>query len=354
MSALPTTIRASSVAAMLGLDPRKSPLSLFHELRGITGFADPEESEAKDPSGVSDEDASDDPILEGRLFEDAVAQVVRRKFRLTVSDPEESRELRDRHLVGHRDRMFQEDGRDGVLEVKNPFVRSAEYGEPGTDQVPRRHWVQTQTYQGLHKRAASAWTPSPKIAPYGYLAARLYGVHLYRIDTDDEVYERIQEEAERFLHRVHSDDPPTPRDEQDMRRRWLVDDTKTAVVDAGWVANAKQLRALNAQIAEAEKAATALRTLLFGSIADAKFVSFETPAGGAIEVATCGANRMFDVEAFAKTHPDLAARFSKIDRTALREFDKRLYESFMKKCTDITKQTRVLRLSKALDSLVLP
>ena len=353
MSSIPNFIRASSVAAMLGLDPRKSPLGLFHEMRGVHGFAEPEESDGT-AAGGDDDDVGDDPILEGPLFEDAVAQVVRRKFKIVISDPEETRALRDRHIVGHRDRMFQEDGRDGVLEVKNPFVRSAEYGEPGTDQVPRRHWIQTQCYQGLHKRAAQLWTPAPKVAPYGYLAARLHGVQLYRIETDDEIYEQIQQECERFLHRVHSDDPPTPRDEQDMRRRWLVDDTKTATVDAGWVANAKQLKALNAQIAEAEKAAKAMRTMLFGAVGDAKFVSYVDEHGLAHEIATFGSDRMFDVEAFSAAHPDLLAKFSKLDKTALKAFDKRLYEAFMRKPTGIAEQKRVLRLGKALDTIVLP
>lgn len=349
MSALPDTVRASSVAAMLGLDPSKSPLALFHELRG-TGFV------LDEPDS---EDLDDDPILEGREFESAVANVVRKKFHLLINDPDDTREMRDRHIVGHRDRIFTEHLQQGVLEIKNPFTATPDgYGEPGSDVVPRKHWIQTQTYQGLFKQfhaevaAANPDAVPVLVAPHGYLAARLRGgVELFQVGRDDEVYESIQVEVERFLHRVHQNDPPTPRDEQDMRRRWLVDETKSVVVDAGWVANAKQLKALNEQIRIAEKAASDIKTLMLGAVQDAKLVVFETAEGRRIEIGTVGANRVFDGHAFGAAHPDLLARFSKLDKSALKQADARLYNSFMRVPRDISEQTRVIRLGKALDGI---
>jgi hypothetical protein len=356
MSALPSTIRASSIAAMLGLDPRKSPLALFHELCGTTGFDDADEQDG------DDEDAPiDDPILEGRLFEDAVANVVRRKFKLMVEDPDDSKELRDRHIVGHRDRIFTEDGRHGVLEIKNPFTPVADgYGDPGSDVVPRRHWCQTQTYQGLFRRFMAS-LPAPAgdpllVADHSYLAARLRGgVELFKVGYDDEVYEAFQKEAERFLHRVHMGDPPTPRDEQDMRRRWMVDDTRTVIVGADVLAWMKQLKEVKAGLKAGKQAESELKTLIFGRVADAKFVSYRDGDEGPItSIATVGSDRRFDVAAFTVAHPDLAQRCQKLDKAAVKALDERLYDSFMRKPANIAEQKRVLRLQKTLDALQIP
>lgn len=344
MSALPSTIRASSIAAMLGLDPRRSPLALFHELRGIQF----------EPEDDGDDEIVDDPVLEGRMFEDAVANVVRRKFKLVVGEPDgAAREITDRCIIGHPDRVFMEPGegsrfKAGILEVKNPFFVGEGWGDPGSDVVPRQHWVQTQVYQGLFVKLPGG--PSADVAPHGYVAARLRGVQLYKVQRDDEVYEKLQQEAERFLHRVHENDPPTPRDEHDMRRRWLVDESKTVKVDAGFVANAKQLRDLNEQIRIATKAASDLKTLLLGTMQDAREAVWDSP-DGPIVVATCGANRVFDVERFKAEQPDLAARFTKLDRTALKKHDQKLYDAFMRRPVDVAEQTRVLRLANTLASL---
>ena len=207
MTALPTTIRCSELSTVLGLNPRKSRLTLFHEMRGeIPGLEDNE------------------VLMEGRFFEDAIAQVARSKFKLVLVNPAVS-QITDRFISGHPDRMFYEADTMGVVEIKNTLFGAAgsgEWGTPGTDEVPRAYWCQTQGYIGL----LNSTLPSPayKHAQHAYLPARLYAAtELYKIPRDSQVYEEMQRAAKEFLDRVHDDNPPDPRDEEDTRKRWMAD-----------------------------------------------------------------------------------------------------------------------------------
>lgn len=316
-------VSASRVGAMLGADPRKSPLALFHELRGEL----PEQEDAE-------------PLREGRYFEDAIAAIARDKFKLVVGSPDKGLiEMRDGPLVGHIDRTFIEDGLFGVLEIKQTFLGGGgqEWGESGSDIVPRHYFLQSLTYQGLLR----ACSRRNDLANYGLVAARVTGgVQRFPIGWDAELYARIKAEAESFLVRVRENLPPDPKDEADMRRRWLVVDTKSVVGTPEVLAHIETLRELRKNIGAGEKARRDLSKMILGFAQDAGAITDES--GQVRAHLTC--DRAFDETAFVAAHPDVAARYQRLDSSRLSKEQRTLYESFMRKPERAVDQKRVIHI----------
>jgi hypothetical protein len=322
-----TTISASRVGAMLGVDPRKSPLALFHELRGDL----PEQEDVE-------------ILREGREFEDAIGRVCSWKFGVKVIDTG-GINLEHGPLSGHPDRFFVQDNTIGVLEIKNALrTNDGTWGDTGTDLVPKHYWLQAQVYAHLYAECFGGREGvDMTTADYVLLAANMLhgGTRLYTIRRDAEVMAMIEKEAEDFLRRLRDNDPPTPRDEEDMRRRWLVDGEKQVVATSEVIAQCRTLAQLNKQIREAEKAASDLKTLILGYAQDAAKLVDES---GNV-VATMGADRKFDADAFAAENPDLAAQFrTKLDTAALSKQARAVYERYMRKPATAQEQKRTIRI----------
>lgn len=344
----PTTfadhVSASRVPAVLGMDPRCSPLTLFLRMRG--------ELQEKD---ISDDEA----VMQGRFYEQATAEIACHKYGMNLLPGFSQVELRKGCLSGHPDFLaIDEHGKVAVLEVKNPFfghVNSEEWGDPGTDQVPRAYLIQTMVYIYLVRRM---WleSPSPKphgereVADYGYVIARLGGtVERYKVPFDPQVIAEIEREVQMFLTRVQIDDAPTPQDEQDMRRRWPVTEGKVAECNEAFVAQLKQLKAINEQIKALNEQASAIKTIILGFAKDADRIELVDHETGARRlVATLGCDREFDADACWQQHSDrlIANGLVSIDRAALRKADKALYEAFMRRPTNRAEQKRVIRLKE--------
>lgn len=312
---------------MLGLSPHKSPLALFHELRGEL----PEQED-------------NEVLREGRYFEDAIAAIARDKFKLVVAAPSDSMiEMRDGPFIGHIDRTFLEGGRFGVLEIKQTFLGGGgqEWGESGSDVVPKHYWLQDLVYQGLLRATVKDAVLACPLADYGIVAARLHGgVQRFPIQWDAEVYAKLKSEAESFLARVRDNNPPDPKDEADMRRRWLVDDKKVVTGTPAVLGHIDALRELRKSLRDGEKAEKELVTLILGFAGDAGAIADEN---GQIR-ASLKADRKFDEAAFCAENPELVALFSRLDTTRLGKEQKVLYERYLRKPTNPVDQKRVVRL----------
>lgn len=314
---------------MLGMDARCSPLTLFHRLRGT--FPETEDNEL---------------LREGREFEDAIARIAAWKFSLEV-DGDNSLELRCGVLSGHPDRFFCENRHYGVLEIKNTLfgeIGKDGWGAPGTDEVPRSYWMQAQVYAHLAKKNPQIF--DYPVADYAYIAARLrHGVELYRIPYDPEVVAKIEHEAVRFLDRVANDDPPEPLDEQDARMRWLVSEEKEAVCGDDVLQVARSLALLKKQKKEVEAAIEEQQMLLLAYAKDASTIVHEDPATGVrTAIATLSASRKFNEHAFLADHPEMLARYSKLDVSRLAKEQRKLHAQYMQKPDNVLDQTRVIRL----------
>jgi hypothetical protein len=315
-------IRASAAGAMLGVNPYLSPLGLYHHMRGE--LPDEPDNEA---------------MMEGRCFEDAVAVVARKKFSLVIEQPDASRvEMSDGPLIGHIDREMRDGSQIGVVEIKNPFSggHGQEWGDSGSDVVPKHYYIQSLVYQGLLRA-----TIGGAAMPHGLVIARLSGVQRFVIPWDAQVYDRIKAEAEAFLRRVRDGNPPDPRDEADMRRRWLVDDEKVAVADDRILSVIESLRTLRKGKKAAEQGEKDLVALLLGFAKDCAKIT--DPETGKV-VASLGCDRSFDAERFQREQPEVAALFQKLDTTRLGKEQRVLYEAYMSKPTNPADQKRVVRL----------
>lgn len=327
---LPTTIRASQVGAMLGVSRRMSPLALFHKLRG-------------DLPEVEDNEL----LKEGRYFEDAIARIAAEKYGFRVDFTKER--LTAGPLTGEPDRFWSHEGFVGVLEIKNTMfadVGESGWGDPGTDVVPQDYWLQCQVYGHLFKecRNDTDW-PGDDTSEIVKLAARLYsGTHLFEIRIDPDVVRRIISEAREFLARLHENNPPSPRDEADMRMRWLVQKGKPVEATAEIAAHIKNLGELSAQIRSAQKAASDIKTLLLGFAQDAD--SIVDAQGNTL--ATLGANRMFDEAAFVAENPELAAMCMQLSKDLVKKnAGQKVYERYMRTPQSALEQTRTIRIKGA-------
>lgn len=325
------TISASRVGAMEGVDPRMSPLALYHELRGEL------------PPRPDDE-----AMMEGRFFEDAVARIFASKYNVEV-DLDIPQKMEHGVLSGHADRFWRDGDKMGVLEVKNTMFGGADgdWGDPGSDKVPLHYWFQAQVYGHLF-RVANLHSEECVPADSVFLAARLSGgVRKFEIKVDEEVVRKVGDDAHAFLARVREGNPPDPRDEADMRMRWLVKEDLVATGGMEQLQWAAKLKELSDARKEIEKQESDIKTLLLGFAKDASKIVVPHPETGVpLTICTLGADRSFDAAAFQAAHPDVAARYMRLDATKLGKEQRTLYERFMRKPADVMEQKRVIRLKE--------
>ena len=323
---------------MLGMDPRCSPLTLFLRMQGKLG---------DDPDNAA--------MQAGRYYERATAEWACDTYGMKIVEGFEQKTLEHGPLSGHPDFLaIDEHGKLVILEVKNPFwsYKGDDWGEPGTDEVPKPFYIQSSTYNHLFKQWASHENQMERdemlrypVADYSYVIAKLAGgICRYKIPLKPALISRIEADAQTFIARVLNDDPPTPEDEQDQRNRWPVTEGKVVDCNSAFVEQLKALDAVKAQIKELTKQESALKTVILGFAQDAERIEWVQDDGTRIPVCTLSTNRSLDVESLTADHPALLQRFAKLDTTALRKADKALVESYMRKPTDPTKATRVVRL----------
>lgn len=355
MENVPDTISASRVPALLGLDKRCSPLTLFLRLRGAIGEEDLSENEA---------------VREGIFYERATADIACHKFGMSIVEGFEQKELWSGQLSGHPDFLvIDEHGKLAILEVKNPFWSYAgddgddSWGEPGTDQVPKAHMVQSMIYCHLirsdsFRQMLLRLSLSREVADYAYVVARLRGgVERYKVPLDKEVIRLVEDEVRMMLTRVEINDPPTPLDEQDMRMRWVVSDpAKKAPCNIEMVALLDTLRDIKAQTKALGDQESAIKAQILGHAQDAAILEFvDHGTGEAIEIATLKPMRKFDKRQCLLDHAEalMAADCLTVDVERLKKHQRALHEQYSNVPMEMGAQTRQLRLKeKAIDQIL--
>ena len=192
-----TGIGGSDAGTILGVNPYKQPLELYHEKRGEI-----------EPDDIDDKEA----VIVGKDLEDYVAQRYSQRTGLKVErcttmlrHPEHD------FILGNVDRLVWQDGKrpqhKGEIRTKHGlecktalsrFVDKALWGPDGTDEVPMTYLAQCQHYMAV--TAADQWD----------LAVLMAGpeFRIYHIMRDDELIASMIEQYKAFWHCVVTGTPP--------------------------------------------------------------------------------------------------------------------------------------------------
>lgn len=253
-------IGASQWAAACGLDPYTAPIELFERFVGLVPWEDPMRDE-------------NEAIELGHLLEDPVA---RRAAKILGVQVEEGRTLMHpdhNFLIATPDRFIR--GARALMEVKTTGLTSPskayveDWGEEGTDEVPRRVAVQC-TAQLFVARAAGIDVEHVVVA--ALIPHR--GVQTFVIDYDDDLARLLAQRVTTFWQHVQDREPP-PADVghlgEYLERRWpehnkgqWLDATSNEVI----VGEARILKEARAQLEHWKKIEQGARNAICGFLRD--------------------------------------------------------------------------------------
>ncbi len=319
-------IGGSDVAAMLGLSPYKTPLQLWMDKTGRS-------VETPDPDAA-------ERMHWGTTLEDVVARhyarlhgvkIQRINTMLKHKDCPVAMANIDRAVVipGSRARWDDESGKvlgaSRILEVKTAHAlarNSAEWGNPGTDEVPQAYWLQVQWYLGITG------------LEFADLAV-LFGGQKYAeyiIDADKALFGDLLDEANGWWQRhVVADTPPEPSTEDDARRLWRSHIAGREKIVSADVADAvQQLAEIKENIKALEAEEQAQRDIICTAFGEAESISYMGQ-----KLATWKANK-------ASRKTDWKAVADEVGKS----IDPEIYALVRDAHTTETEGSRVLRLSK--------
>jgi putative phage-type endonuclease len=263
-----TGIGGSDIAALLGLSPYKTPLQLW-----------------LDKTGRSEEQHDVDTIERmywGTVLEDAVARRYSEETETRVQringllrHPEVPFAIAsiDRAVISGNSRARFEDGRVKgaikVLECKTAHAlarNGANWGAPGTDEVPESYWLQCQWYLGI------------AALPVADLAVLFGGQKfaIYTIAADADLFAGLLDETNTWwLRHIVADTPPEPTTEDDARRLWKSHVAgREKIVDVTVADAVTELAATNAGIKALEQQAQACRDRITTAFGDAESITY--------------------------------------------------------------------------------
>jgi putative phage-type endonuclease len=194
-----TGIGGSEIAAVVGLDPYRTPLDVY--LGKVEGYEEPDNA----------------AMERGRFLEAGVAAWYAHRTGRVLMPCSTIRHPSTPVLLCTPDRIGMLDGhrpRDLSIKVPGPYVRE-QWGEAGTDEVPVAYAAQVQ----LELFILVALEMSEPIAD---LAAPVDGdLRIYTLTADPELQAMLVEGAERFWRDHVEPRKPPPLDHTPSSARWL-------------------------------------------------------------------------------------------------------------------------------------
>lgn len=263
-----TGIGGSDVAAMLGLSPYRTQLQLWLDKTGRAEEAHDADAIERMYWGTVLED-----VVARRYADDTGAKVQRLNGLLRHQDVSCAIASLDRVVVNDGSRARFEGGRvkgaSRVLECKTAHAlarNGADWGSPGTDEVPQSYWLQVQWYLGI------------TALPVADLAVLFGGQKFmtYTIAADQPLFADLLADAEGWWQRhVVADLPPDPSTEGDARRLWTSHVAgREKVVDVTIADAVTELAATNAGIKALEQQAQLCRDRICSAFGDAETISY--------------------------------------------------------------------------------
>lgn len=261
-------IGGSDIAALLGLSPYRTQLQLWLDKTGRAEEAHDAETIERMYWGTVLEDA-----VARRYSEETETRVQRINGLLRHPDVPCAVASIDRAVISGNSRARFEDGRVKgaikVLECKTAHAlarNGANWGAPGTDEVPESYWLQCQWYLGI------------TALPVADLAVLFGGQKFatYTISADADLFAGLLDEAGAWWQRhVVADIPPEPTTEDDARRLWKSHiDGREKVVDVSIADAVTELAATNAGIKALEQQAQACRDRITSAFCDAEAITY--------------------------------------------------------------------------------
>lgn len=249
-------IGGSDVAAILGISPWATPLSVWLDKTGQS-VRNEQESEALRFGTYNEE------YCARRYTEETERNVERYNGLLSSADG---------ILIGNVDRLVAPSGRrnsfnrktkavttDTILECKTASMRIGWED----DSVPAHYQAQVQHYMGL--------CPSVTHTDFAVLFhGRGMTFEMRRVERDDKVIEEINERCREFWNKyVMTETPPPPTSEEEARILWRVSRKGTATIaDDSAIVDAVNLVRTNAIIERLGQYADALKARIMGAIGD--------------------------------------------------------------------------------------
>lgn len=283
-----TGIGGSDVAAILGLSRWRTPLQVYQEKRGELGPQPDNEA-----------------MRWGRYLEPVVRQAY------ADETGREVRVLRD--MQRHPKHEFMVANLDGFIAADQPGTHvsrifeaktarsGADWGEPGSDQIPQAYLLQVQHYM--------------EVTGFGVAdVAVLIGgsdFRIYEVPADRELQQMLVEAEAEFWGRVQHGDPPEPVTVADAVARWGRSSSAELVTaddqTARAVSDLLDIREQRAALDAAEDEARAIVMKALGerdTLVDAAGKTLATWRAAA-------APKRFDSTAFKAAHADLYSQFLK-------------------------------------------
>ena len=199
-----TGIGGSDAAAVMGLNPWKSPLDVY-----------------LDKTGQLMESPDNPALYWGRVLEEVVAREYSLRTRTKVR--RKNRILRHRKhpwMLANLDRVIV--GGRGILECKTT-ARTEGWGPSGSDEIPLTYYLQL-----VHYLAVTG-------SPFADLAVLIGGrdFRTYRVHPDDRTLEHlIDREYDFWINHVLVKNPPEPQTESDLAWLYPKDQGSTLVADS--------------------------------------------------------------------------------------------------------------------------
>lgn len=192
-----TGIGGSDAGTVLGVNPYKQPLQLYHEKRGEL-----------EPDDLSDNEA----VHFGNALEDVVAAEFSQRTSLKVQRHNDMlRHPEHSFMIANLDRLVWDGDKKPahrgeirtktLLECKTAlgrFTDKSAWGPDGTDEVPESYFMQCQHYMAV------------AAADLCYLAVLMAGpeFRIYTITRDEEIIEVMIEREREFWNAIQGGTPP--------------------------------------------------------------------------------------------------------------------------------------------------
>ncbi len=322
-------IGGSEAAAVLGLSPFESRLTLYMRKRGeLPPFEGNEFTEA------------------GSRFEEAICLWLEDKLGLDLAMGDGTENDLMVHpdrpwMIGHIDAWnVAEEGGDFGAEIK--FVQSpAKYGEwgaEGSDEVPVYYQIQCQHYM-----AVKGW---PRWLVGVFLAG--IGLRHYWLDRDEKVIAHLIEKEREFLDMVEAGTPPDPETDMDLRLRWFASTDKTVLVTP----EIREALVLRERLRRERDLATERYDDVCRQIK--RFMGDATVILDAHgnELVSWKQQKRFD-ESWAKgERAELMKKYGKLDTARLRKEEPHVYRMYVREPHDTAEQVRTLRNLRGMENLL--
>ncbi len=277
---------SSDVAAILGLDPYRTPTDVWMT---VTGQAEPFEG--------------NEHTDRGNVMEPAIMQLYQRRH----GDPRAMKPGSWVHpdhpfLVAHPDYIVQTDGLPRLAEIKCP-ARMDKWGLVGSEDVPDQYYAQTVFQHALADAGGIA------LDDEDHLVAFCGDLHVYPLTYNKARGDNVVQQCVDWWQRhVVTNEPPEPQNEADCHARWVV--TKGRTVPLDFIPEAMSLVQQYRQMAEEMKALEerkkALRMGLLEVLQGATAATIEGER--VISYAEVNQHR-FNTKKFKEEHPEMHADY---------------------------------------------